>query len=152
MILVDANLLIYATHTEAAQHEAAKAWLEHSLSSGMRVGLPWASLLAFVRLTTNPRVFERPLSVQQATELIAEWLALPAVWTPGATERHVQLFTKLLGEAGSGGNLVADAHLAALSVEHGLMLCSTDRDFAKFTGLNWHNPLTSLRAEDRCLP
>lgn len=143
MILVDANLLIYASYNEAAQHEAAKVWLQESLNSGIRVGLPWVSLLAFVRITTNPRVFERPLSVQQATEQVNDWLALPTVWTPETTERHGQVLARLLSEVGSGGNLVTDAHLAALSVGHGLTLCSTDRDFAKFTGLNWRNPLAA---------
>lgn len=141
MILVDANLLIYASHREAAQHEAAKAWLERSLSSGLRVGLPWASLLAFIRITTNPRIFERPLSVRQATQQVSEWLELAAVWTPAPTERHEKLLAQFLNGLGEGGNLVTDAHLAALSVEHGLTLCSTDRDFAKFTGLRWQNPL-----------
>ena len=141
MILVDANLLIYASYQEAAQHEAAKAWLEERLRSRGRVGLPWVSLLAFVRITTNPRVFERPLSVRQATGQVTDWLALSTVWVPAATERHGQILTRFLTEVGSGGNLVTDAHLAALSAEHGLRLCSTDRDFAKFEGLNWQNPL-----------
>lgn len=141
MILVDANLLIYASYQAAAQHEVAKTWLEEHLKSGVRVGLPWVSLLAFVRITTNPRVFERPLSVWQATGQVNDWLALNTVWTPATTERHGQLLTRFLTEVGSGGNLVTDAHLAALSVEHGLKLCSTDRDFAKFKGLNWQNPL-----------
>lgn len=141
MILVDANLLIYATYEGATQHEASKAWLEESLNGGSRVGLPWASLLAFLRITTNPRVFERPLNVQRATAQVEEWLALPTVWTPVATTRHGALLTRFLSEVGSGGNLVTDAHLAALSLEQGLTLCSTDRDFAKFRGLTWQNPL-----------
>ena len=141
MILVDANLLIYATTERAVQHEAAKAWLEERLNSGVRVGLPWVSLLAFVRITTNPRVFERPLSVERATTQVSDWLALATVWTPAATQQHARLLTQLLSEVGSGGNLVTDAHLAALSLEHGLTLCSTDRDFAKFKGVTWRNPL-----------
>ena len=141
MILVDANLLIYASYEGAVQHEAARVWLEERLNSGARVGLPWVSLLAFVRITTNPRVFERPLSVQQATSQVNDWLSLNTVWTPAATERHGQVLTQLLAEVGTGGNLVTDAHLAALSVEHGLTLCSTDRDFAKFKKLSWQNPL-----------
>ena len=84
MILVDADLLIYASYETAAQHEAAKAWLEKSLGSGIHVGLPWVSLLAFLRITTNPRVFTKPLSVQQATEQVQSWLDLPVVWTPTA--------------------------------------------------------------------
>lgn len=141
MILVDANLLIYASYREAPQHGAARLWLEERLNAGPRVGLPWASLVAFVRITTNPRVFERPLNVQVATAQVRDWLALPGVWTPTETTRHEPLFRRFLTEVGSGGNLVADAHLAALSTEHGLILCSTDRDFAKFEGLNWRNPL-----------
>ena len=100
MILVDANLLIYASYQEAVQHEAAKAWLEERLKNGGRVGLPWVSLLAFVRITTNPRVFERPLSVRQATGQVNDWLGLSTVWTPAATERHGQLLTRLLTEVG----------------------------------------------------
>ena len=141
MILVDANLLIYASYNQAAQHEAAKAWLKENLNSNVRVGLPWVSLLAFVRLITNPRIFKQPLSVQQATAQVREWLALSNVWVPEATERHAELLAHLLTDVGAGGNLVTDAHLAALSIEHGLELCSTDRDFAKFTGLRWRNPL-----------
>ena len=141
MILVDANLLIYASYNQAAQHEAAKTWLKESLNSNVRVGLPWVSMLAFVRLTTNPRIFKRPLSVQQATAQVKGWLALPNVWVPEATERHAELLTQLLTDVGTGGNLVTDAHLAALSIEHGVVLCSADRDFAKFTGLRWRNPL-----------
>ncbi|UCH26530.1 MAG: type II toxin-antitoxin system VapC family toxin [Trueperaceae bacterium] len=141
MILVDANLLIYATYREAPQHQQTRAWLEEQINSGIRIGLPWISLLAFLRITTNPRVFERPLTGEQATEQVSEWLALASVWTPTATERHSKLLTQFLLDVGVGGNLVPDAHLAALSVEHGLILCSTDRNFAQFTGLRWHNPL-----------
>lgn len=103
--------------------------------------MPWVSLLAFLRITTNARIFERPLSIQQACGQVGAWLALAAVWTPTATERHGTLLAQALEDVGEGGSLVMDAHLAALSIEHGLMLCSTDRDFAKFKGLNWQNPL-----------
>lgn len=111
------------------------------MNEGPRIGLPWVSLRAFVRITTNPRIFARPLTVQQATAQLRDWLALPGVWTPTETERHERLFRQFLTEVGSGGNLVTDAHLAALGTEHGLILCSTDRDFAKFKGLSWENPL-----------
>jgi uncharacterized protein len=142
VILVDANLLIYASHREAARHEAAKAWLEARLNGSARVGLPWASLLAYLRITTNPRLFERPLKVAQASAQVAAWLELPTVWTPAPGPGHGALLARLLLELGAGGNLVTDAHLAALALEHGLTLCSTDRDFAKFANLSWHNPLS----------
>lgn len=107
----------------------------------MRVGLPWASLLAYVRITTNPRVFDRPLKVETALEQVDAWLGHPAVTTPDPTERHGEILGTLLRSAGLGGNLVGDAHLAALSLEHGLVLCSTDSDFARFPRVRWHDPL-----------
>jgi toxin-antitoxin system PIN domain toxin len=143
LILVDANLLIYAHVEDAPHHEAAHAWLDEQLNRGPRVGLPWPSLLAFLRLTTNPRVFERPLSATQAWEQVEAWLSVPSVWLPGPTERHQQVLGTLLRQSGATGNLVPDAHLAALALEHGLTLCSTDGDFGRFRDLRWLNPLAS---------
>lgn len=141
MILVDANLLLYAKDASAPAHPKARAWLEATLSAPTRVGLPWPSLLAFVRIVTNPRVYSRPLPLAEAWAQIDEWLALDSVWVPTPTERHAEVLGPLLVAAGAAGNLVSDAHLAALAVEHGLAVCSTDRDFARFPGVSWHNPI-----------
>jgi hypothetical protein len=104
--------------------------------------MPWPSLLAFVRIATNPRIFPHPVSVQQAWEQVEVWRACDVVWSPSPTERHAGILAKLLGGPGISGDLVPDAHLAALAIEHGLELCSSDRDFARFPGLRWTNPLT----------
>jgi toxin-antitoxin system PIN domain toxin len=141
MILVDANLLIYAYAREMLQHDTAREWLDRQINILPRVGLPWPSLLAFVRLLSNPRIFERPVSVASAWEQVEKWLAAPAVWIPGPTARHAAILGPLLRENVSRANLVQDAHLAALAIEHGLTLCSTDGDFARFPGLTWENPL-----------
>ena len=141
MFLIDANLLIYAQVAGTAEHPAAKRWLDERLSGSQRVGLPWPSLLTFLRLVTNPRVFERPESVTRAWRQVGQWLARPNVWVPQPGERHAEVLGPLLVHAGGRANLVPDAHLAALALEHGLTLCSADRDFARFPGLRWENPL-----------
>lgn len=141
MILVDANLLIYARVSSFAQHEAARDWLDSHLNSAVKVGLPWPSLLGFVRLVSNPRVFERPESIERAWRQVEEWLDCPAGWIPLPTESHRQVLGSLLQDSALRANHVPDAHLAALAIEHGLTLCSTDADFARFPGLTWKNPL-----------
>jgi len=141
VILVDANLLIYSVVEDLPQHEAAREWLDGRLNDSPRVGLPWPSLLAFVRLVGNPRLFRRPVRLEQAWSQVEEWLGLPSTWVPGATENHATVLAGTLVEAGGNPNLVPDAHLAALAIEHGLTLCSTDRDFARFRRLRWENPL-----------
>lgn len=141
MILVDANLLIYSHVADFPQHRAAREWLEGSLHGLPRVALPWPSLLGFVRITTNPRVFERPEPVEAAWAQVEAWLAAPCVWIPAPTERHAGVLGDLLRGGRVTANLVPDAHLAALAIEHGLTLCSTDGDFARFAGLRWVNPL-----------
>lgn len=148
MILVDANLLVYAKMGGMPQHAAARDWLDERLSHPARVGLPWPSLLAFLRLTSNPRIFERPLGLGDAWRQVEEWLALPAVWIPLPADRHRSILAGLLaGEIRS--DLVMDAHLAALALEHGLVLCSTDRDFSRFAGLRWENPLAKGSSDHR---
>lgn len=142
MILIDANLLIYAHVPTLSQHEAVRHWLEKQLNETSRVGLPWPSLLAFARLVTNPRVFEHPASIAEAWDRVEEWLNLPSVWVPQPTERHAPILGDLLRRVVDRPNLVPDAHLAALAIEHGLVLCSTDGDFARFPELRWSNPLT----------
>ena len=141
MILVDANLLLYAKLSGYPQHEAAHAWLEDELNGAHRVGLPWQSLTAFVRIATNPRLFSAPLSSATACDQVREWLELPNVWAPVPTDRHADLFDSLVRDSVATGNLVSDAHLAALALEHGLILCTTDGDFARFRGLRQRNPI-----------
>lgn len=143
MILVDANLLIYASLRELAQHAAASRWLDQTLNEANPVGLPWPSLLGFVRVATNPRIFQRPVPVSDAWKQVEEWLDCPVVWTPGPTERHREILARLMRASVQSSSLVPDAHLAALALEHGLILCSTDGDFARFPDLQWENPLAA---------
>lgn len=141
MILVDANLLVYAHVTSVPQHRAARAWLDGRLNGSAPVGLPWPSLLAFLRLVTNPRIFERPATWSDAWRQVGEWLDCASVWIPQPAEQHREILGSLLSGQAVRANLVPDAHLAALAIEHGLILCSTDGDFARFPGLRWQNPL-----------
>jgi uncharacterized protein len=141
VILVDANLLVYAHVLSMPQHGRAKTWLDGEINRGGRVGLPWPSLLGFLRLVTNPRVFARPEPLEQAWRTALRWLDNPNVWIPVPTERHREMVGPLLAAATGRPNLVPDAHLAALAIEHGLELCSADGDFARFPGLRWRNPL-----------
>lgn len=141
MILVDANLLVYAKMAGAREHAATRDWLDARLGGTPRVGLPWPSLLAFMRLVTNRRIFERPMTLAAAWDQVEGWLRQPCVWIPQPTEAHRETLGRLVADAGGRGSLVPDLHLAALALEHGLTLCSTDADFARFRGLRWENPL-----------
>ncbi|MBI5394241.1 MAG: type II toxin-antitoxin system VapC family toxin [Verrucomicrobia bacterium] len=141
MILVDANLLVYAHVKNMAQHAKAKAWLDAQINSPARVGLPWPSLLGFLRLVTNPRVFNQPETLEDAWQWVGDWLDNPNVWIPQPTERHREVLASLLPATAGRPNLVPDAHLAAVAIEHGLTVCSADGDFGRFPGLRWVNPL-----------
>jgi toxin-antitoxin system PIN domain toxin len=141
MIIVDANLLIYAVNRDAPQHPQAKAWLEQVLAGRETVGLPWNAILAFLRLTTRPGVFQKPLSVAAALDVVGSWLESEAVTVVHPGPRHYQVLRELLLDRGTGGNLTPDAHLAALAIEHGAELCSLDGDFSRFSRLEWRNPL-----------
>src|SRR5271165_271300 len=141
MILIDANILIYAVNSDSPLHRNAKAWLEATLSGPDTVGLSWTVLLAFLRLTTRPGIFEKPLSVKTAFDVVDAWLAQPSVVTVDPTAQHLRVVRDLLLPLGTGGNLTSDAHLAALAIDHGAELCSSDNDFARFGGLRWRNPL-----------
>ncbi|GAB18996.1 hypothetical protein GOEFS_073_00150 [Gordonia effusa NBRC 100432] len=132
MILVDANILIYTVNNDAAQQNRCKSWLIDELSSGRPVGLPWVSLLAFIRVTTHQRIFATPLEPTQALGVIDSWLALPNVSTPEPGPRHFELMRGLLEGAGTAGNLTNDAYLAALTLELGGKIATLDRDFARF--------------------
>lgn len=141
MILVDANVLVYAHVASFPQHRAARDWLDRQLSGSAAVGLPWPSLLAFLRIVTNPRIFEQPEPISDAWEQVTAWVDCESASIPQPGDRHVEILAGLLADPAVRGNLVQDAHLAALAIEHGLLLCSTDGDFARFPGLRWHNPL-----------
>ena len=143
MILVDANLLVYAHVEDFAQHEAARSWLDDHLAGTAKVGLPWESLVAFIRLVTNPRVFPTPLATPEAMSQVDDWLSRPAAWCPLPSERHAELLAELLAVDGVRADLVPDAHLAAIAIGHGLTLMSNDSDFARFPGLRWENPLAA---------
>jgi toxin-antitoxin system PIN domain toxin len=143
VILVDANLLVYAHVSSFREHEGAREWLDAKLAGPAPVGMPWESLLAFTRLVSNPRVFARPLTVAEAWKQATSWLSCPATWIPQPAERHGDVLGQLLRTPGLRASHVPDAHLAALAIEHGLVLCSTDGDFARFQGLRWEDPLRS---------
>ena len=146
MKLVDANLLLYAVDEASPHHETAKPWLEEQLSGPATFAFAWAALLAFVRLATNPRVFAAPLNLEEALDLVDGWLDQPATTVVHPTTRHSRILRELLESLGTAGNLTSDAHLAALSIEHGAELCSGDRDFARFPRVRWFNPLAEAAA------
>lgn len=141
MKLVDANLLLYAVDASSPHHARARPWLEEQLSGAETIGLAWLVLLAFMRLTTNARVFSAPLTVDGALDLVDSWLEQPSATVVHPTDRHSRILRELLEPLGAAGNLTNDAHLAALSVEHGAELCSADSDFARFERVRWVNPL-----------
>jgi hypothetical protein len=145
MILLDANVLVYAHVTSLTQHHAARSWLDSRLNGPTPVGLPWPTLLSFVRLVSNPRIFEHPQPISKAWKQVDDWLTCPVAWIPQPTERHREILGSFLTDTLGRSNLVPDAHLAALAIEHGLTLCSTDRDFARFPNLRWEDPLQQPR-------
>jgi toxin-antitoxin system PIN domain toxin len=141
--LVDANILLYAANRSAPEHDVARDWLDERLSGSAPVGLPWPSLLAFVRLATNPLVVSHPVSMEKAWGQVEEWLSPACAWVPTPGERHRDLMGAYCRAPWMTSRLVPDAHLAAIAVEHGLRLCSSDADFARFPGLDWFNPLAA---------
>lgn len=143
MILVDANLLLYAYHPRSGQHEASRAWLEGILSSTELVRFAWLTLWAFLRISTNPRAFERPLTTTEAEAAVASWLSQPQVGILEPGDRHWDILRGLMRKGQTAGSLIMDAVLASIALEHGAILHTTDRDFSRFPGLKWINPLTS---------
>ncbi len=142
MILVDTNLLLYAVNRDLSQHDAAREWWESVLSRNIPVAIAWIVILAFLRISTNPRIFEHPLGIDSAMAYIDEWLAVPCVQSIAPGYGHRQILRQLITRSGTGGNLTADAHLAALAIEQGYTLYSADNDFRRFAGLVHINPLT----------
>ncbi len=149
MILVDANLLIYAIDRDSPHHKEARKWAEGALSGPVTVGLTWGVILAFLRLTTRPGILRQPMPAEAALQFVDEWLNLPAVEIVVPGERHWPVFRSLLQAAGTAGNLTSDAHLAALAIERGATVFSTDSDFGRFPGLRHVNPLSARRRSAR---
>ena len=141
MILVDANILLYAEDQLSPQHRAAHAWWDTQLSGALPVCLCWTVINAFIRIASNSRVFENPLSIAQAVKRVQSWLHQPCVRLIEPTDRHWTVFQQMLTDGQALGNLVTDAHLAALAIQHGCELMSTDADFARFPRVKWTNPL-----------
>jgi len=141
VILVDANVLLYAEDQQSPYHVMAREWWDTQLSGASPVCLCWTVLGAFIRIGTNPRVFEHPLSLDQALSRVQSWLDQPCTRIIHPTDRHWIIFRKMLVEGQAVANLVTDAHLAALASEHGCELISTDTDFSRFPGVKWKNPL-----------
>ena len=141
MILLDVNLLLYSHNATAQQHRRASAWLERVLSGVERVGFSWETILGFLRLATAPKLFARPLLLDEATRIIGLWLTRDNVVIVGPGDRHWQILQEMLPTSASRGSLVMDAHLAALAIEHGATLCTNDRDFLRFPGLKVEFPL-----------
>lgn len=142
-MLLDANLLLYAVDANSKHNLKAAAWLEETLNGANRVGLPWQTIGAFLRIVTHPRVTADPLTGPEAWKYVSDWLAVPVVWIPPATESTARAYAKICTQVDVTGNLVPDAQLAALGIEHGIEVASADSDFQRFPGLRWINPLAS---------
>lgn len=143
MILIDANILLYSRDSDSTFHVPARLWLEQTLNNESDVRFGLITLLAFLRLATHPLIFSTPLDASSAVETVEEWLALPNVSVADPTDRHWPILAELATKGQARGPLLMDAHLAALAVEHGATLATTDRDFSRFPGLRWIDPLTS---------
>lgn len=140
-MIVDANILLYSIDDRSPFHEPAREWLEQALNGPTRIGLPWMSLTAFLRISTHPRASTHPLTPAEAWSFIGDWLDAEPAWIPAATARHAEILQRLVIDGDLRGNLVSDAHLAALAIEHGVGVCSADSDFARFPELTWINPV-----------
>jgi uncharacterized protein len=141
VILVDANLLIYAVDADSPHHRPARRWLERTLSTATEVGLPWTVILAFIRISTHAAIMRKPLTPEAAIAYVDDWLCQPYVRAVVPGERHWAILKAVLEATGSAGNLTSDAHLATLALEHDAAVCSTDNDFRRFPGIRHVNPL-----------
>ena len=142
MILVDANLLVYAFSADAPEHTRARRWLDDQFVGGEQVALPWESLNAFVRLVSNSRVVAQPVTMLEAWEQVERWLSQPGVWIPVAAPQHRAVMGELHRAGTFSANDTPDIHLAALTISHGLRLATHDAGFARFDGLRWFDPLS----------
>ena len=140
-MLLDANILLYAVDERSQFHAPARSWIEAALNGSRRVGIPWMSLTAFVRIATNPRALQDPLSAGAAWQIVERWLDAPSTWIPEPGPGHREILGRIIEELDLRGNLITDAVLAALCVEHGLEMVSADSDFARFRQITWVNPL-----------
>jgi toxin-antitoxin system PIN domain toxin len=143
VIVVDANLLLYAYDPDSARHDVSRRWLENALSGADMVRFTWLTLWAFIRISTNSRVFAQPLSASEAHDAVTSWLQQPNAGVIEPGDRHLEILGGVLRAGQASGPLVMDAALAAIAIEHGATLCSTDRDFSRFADLDWRNPLES---------
>ncbi len=141
-MLVDANVLLYAVDEESAFHEPCKGWIESAMNGSRRVGIPWVSLTAFLRIVTNPRALRDPLGPAQAWEFVESWLDAPVSWVPAPGRGHRQILGHLIRDLDLRANLIPDAVLAAMCMEHGLQMVSVDTDFARFPEITRHNPVS----------
>lgn len=142
MKIVDLNLLLYAVNSDSSRHAAARAWLENLFAEEETIGLPWAVILGFLRIATNPRALANAIDAPAALARVDEWLALENVRLVREKDDHWETLQGLIAAAGTAGNLTTDAHLAALAISHDAVLCSSDLDFGRFKGLRWENPLS----------
>jgi toxin-antitoxin system PIN domain toxin len=140
-VLVDANILLYAVDARSPFHASARDWLEEALNGSQRVGIPWVSTIAFVRIATHPRASLDPLTPGEAWRFVDAWLDAPAAWVPEPGRGHRDILGRLVRDLDLRGGLVSDAALAALCIEHGLRVVSADSDFARFTDITWINPV-----------
>ena len=140
-MLLDANLLLYSVDGSSRHHRRCLEWVSFAFGGQRRIALPWQTIGAFLRISTHPRVFSRPLTIEDAWAAVEQWLAAPVCWVPAATDATAQILGDLVRRTDARGNLVTDAQLAAMAMEHGLSVVSVDSDFARFPGLRWTNPL-----------
>jgi uncharacterized protein len=143
LTIIDANLLLYAYNADAPQQQMTATWLAKLLKSSETIALPWATVWAFIRVSTNSRVWASPLPAREAFAIVAEWLAQPGVIPLNPGPLHAQILEKLVSDHGATGPLVTDAVMAALAMEYGAVLASTDQDFRRFPDLRWLNPLSA---------
>lgn len=140
-MLVDANVLLYAVDERSPHHPPAREWLEAALNGSRRVAIPWASITAFQRIATNPRAQDEPLAPGAAWRIVESWLDAPTVWIPSPGVGFRAILGRLICDLHPRANLIPDAALAALCIEHGLDIVSADSDFARFPEVNWVNPV-----------
>ncbi len=142
MKIVDANVLLYAVNAADPKHHRSRQWLDEALNGQAPVGFAWLVLTAFLRLSTNPGLFPRPLTLREACDTMRAWLAQPPSVVVGPTTRHADVLCALLSPLGTAANLVSDAHLAALAIEHDATVTTFDNDFGRFPGVRWEQPAT----------